>query len=114
RRARLDLRPRDLRASALAAPALRDEVVDPALALLVAGVPVLDGRVLDLRVLERDELDDGRVELVPVAHGRRAALEVGDRAPAVGDDERALELPRVGGVDPEVRRELHGAADARG
>src|SRR5262249_37484683 len=78
RRAGLDLRPRDLRAPAEAAPALGDEVVDAALAVLVARVPVLHGRVLDLGVVERDQLDDRGVELVLVALRRGAALQVAD------------------------------------
>src|SRR5690606_31841153 len=54
--------------------ALRDEVVDAAAALLAARIPVLHGRVLDLRALECDELDDGRVQLVLVALRRRAIV----------------------------------------
>src|SRR3712207_5329026 len=48
RRAGLDLGPADLGPAAAAGAALGDEVVDAALPFLVAGVPVLDGRVLDL------------------------------------------------------------------
>src|SRR5690606_31358821 len=48
RGARLDLRPGDLAALALAEAALGHEVVDAADPVLVAGVPVLNGRVLDL------------------------------------------------------------------
>ena len=59
RRPGLDLRPRDLRVRAAAIAAFRHEVVDSAAALLVAGIPVLHGRVFDLRVLERHQLDDG-------------------------------------------------------
>ena len=94
RRAGLDLRPRDLRALAAARAALGDEVVDAAAAFLVAGVPVLHRRVLDLGVVERDELDHRRVQLVLVALRRGAALEVGDVGALVGDDQRALELAR--------------------
>src|SRR5579862_4523542 len=112
RRTGLDLGPRDLRILLEADAALGDEVVDPALALSVAGVPVLHGRVLDLRVAMSDQLDDRCMELVLVAHRRRASLQVADVAARVGDDQRALELPRLGGVDAEVRRQLHRAADA--
>jgi hypothetical protein len=59
--------------------------------LLVARIPVLHGRVLDLRVVERNELDDGGVELILVAHRSRAAFEVAHVAAFVGDDQRALE-----------------------
>ena len=92
--------------------ALGDEVVDAALAFLVARVPVLDRRVLDRRVVERDELDHRRVQLVLVAHRRRAPFQVADVRALVGDDQRPLELPRVLRVDAEVGRELHRAANA--
>ncbi len=112
RRARLDLRPADPRTGAAALAALGDEVVDAAAALLVAGIPVLHGRVLDAGVRKRHQLHDRRVQLVLVAHRRGAALEVAHVAALVGDDERAFELPRVGRVDAEIRRELHRAAHA--
>ncbi len=105
--ARLHLRPADLRAVAAAVAALGDEVVDAALALGIAGVPVLDRRVLDLSVLERDQLDNGGVKLVLVALRRRAALEIGHVRALVGDDQRALELASLLLVDAEIGRELH-------
>src|SRR5436190_18351786 len=92
RRSGLDLRPRDLGVRTGTLAALRDEVVDPALTLFVARVPVLDRRILDRGALERDELDDRGVELILVLHRRRAALEVAHIAALVRDDERPLEL----------------------
>src|SRR5207342_1442503 len=103
RRTGFHLRPRNLRTRATALAALGHEVVDAAHAVLVAGVPVLYRAVLDLRILERDELDDRRVQLVLVAHRRRAAFEVGHVALVLGDDQRAFELPRAHRVDAEVR-----------
>src|ERR671912_1318427 len=50
-RAGLDLRPRNLRVAPAARAALGDEVVNAALPLLVARVPVLHGRVFDLGVV---------------------------------------------------------------
>src|SRR3546814_9171692 len=70
----------DLAAVAAAFGALGDEVVDAADAVLVAGIPVLHGRVLDLGVFQRHQLDDRSVQLVLVAHRRGAALQVGDRS----------------------------------
>ena len=61
----------------------------------VARIPVLDGRVLDLGVVERDQLDHGGMQLVLVAHRRGAAFEVAHVGALVGDDERALELAGV-------------------
>ena len=114
RRAGLDLRPRDLRPVAAAVAALGDEVVDAALAVGVARIPVLDGRVLDLGVVERDQLDHRGVELVLVAHRRGAALEIGDVGALLGDDQRPLELAGVPLVDAEIGRQLHRAAHALG
>ena len=79
---------------------------------LSPGIPVLHRRVLDLGVVERDQLDHGGVELVLVAHRRGAAFEVADVGALVGDDQRALELAGVRGVDAEVGRQLHRAAHA--
>src|SRR3546814_15580762 len=53
-RAGLHLGPRNLGVAAAAGAALGDEVVDAALAVLVAGVPVLHRGVLDLGVVEGD------------------------------------------------------------
>src|SRR5690242_2414570 len=56
RRARLELSPGDLRTGAAAVAAFGHEIVDAALAVRIARVPVLDGRILDLGILERDQL----------------------------------------------------------
>ncbi len=111
-RARLDLGPGNFGVDAEALAALGDEVVDPALPFLVPRVPVLDGRVFDLGVVESDQLHNRRVQLVAVAHGRGATFEVAHVRAFVRDNQRALELARVLGVDPEIRRELHRTPDA--
>ena len=108
----LHLRPGDLGVDAAARAALGDEIVDAALAFFVAGIPVLHGGIFDLGVIERDQFDHGRVQLVGVAHGRGAAFQVADVGAFVGDDQRALELAGVLGVDAEIGGQLHGAAHA--
>src|SRR5205823_45593 len=90
RRAGLDLGPRNLRARAAAGAALGHEIVDAALTLGVTRVPVLHGRVLDLRVLVRDQLDHRGVQLVLVALRRGAAFEIADIGALVGDQQGAL------------------------
>ena len=110
--ARLHLRPRDARARAAAFAALGDEVVDAAAALLVARVPVLHRGILDVRALQRHQFHHRRVQLVLVAHRRRAAFEVAHVAALVGDDQRALELAGIGRVDAEIGGQLHRAAHA--
>ena len=98
---------------AAAIAALGDEIVDAAAAGGVARIPVLDGRILDLGVVERDQLDHRRMQLVLVAHRRRAAFEIAHIGAPVGDDQRALELAGVALVDAEIGRQLHRAAHAR-
>src|SRR5439155_26976165 len=67
RRAGFHLGPRDLRARAATGAALGHEIVDAALALGVARIPVLHGRIFDLRILMRDQFDDRGVQLVFIA-----------------------------------------------
>ena len=54
------------------------------------------------------------MQLVLVAHGGGAAFKVAHVAVVVGNDECALKLSRVAGVDAEVAAQLHGAAHATG
>ena len=61
-----------LRAAAIAA--LGDEIVDAAVALGVARIPVLHGRIFDLGVVERDQFDHRGVQLVLVAHAAPCSL----------------------------------------
>ena len=113
-RAGFHLRPCNVRALARAQAALGDKVVDAATPLRVAGVPVLYGRVFDVRVVVCHQFHHGRVQLVLVALRRSAALQVAHVAAFLGNDERAFELPGVAGVDPKVRRKLHRAAHTLG
>ncbi len=85
---------------------LGDEVVD-------VRTPVLDRRVRHPRARLDDDLDDGRVQRVARVHRRRAALDVVHLRALVGDDQRALELPGVLGVDAEVRLQRHLDVHAR-
>ncbi len=111
RRTGLDLRPRDLRIHAAARTALCHEVINAALAVLVAGVPVLHGRIFDLGVVQSDELDDRRVKLIRIELRRRAAFVIGDVTAFFGDDQRSLELPRFLRVDAEIGRQAPSGSE---
>ena len=113
-RAGLDLGPGDLRAVAATVASLGDEIVDAALALGIARIPILHRRILDLRIVERNQLDHRRMQLVLVALRRRAAFEIGDVGAFLRDDQRALELARIPLVDAEIGRQLHRAAHPLG
>ena len=91
--------------------AFGDEIINSALAVFITRIPVLDGGVLDFRILKDDDLDDGCMELVLISHGGGAALQIGQISPLVGNEERALELTGVAGIDAEISAELHRAAD---
>ena len=109
-----DLRPGNFGVLAAAFAALGDEIVDSALAVLIAGIPVLHGGIFDLRVIESDQLDNRGVQLVFVANRRGAAFEIAHVGAFFGDDQSALELARFRGIDAEVGGKLHRAADAFG
>src|SRR3546814_13371821 len=64
RAAGFDLGPAHLAVGPRAQRALGDEIVDAALAVLVARIPVLDGRIFDLGIVERDQPYPGGFALV--------------------------------------------------
>ena len=82
--------------------------------MLVARIPVLHGGVFHLGVVLDYNLDDGGMELVLIAHWRGAALQVRHVSVVVGNDERALKLSSVAGVDAEIAAQLHRATHALG
>src|SRR4030095_11016281 len=104
RRAGLDLRPRDLRIHAAACTALGHEVINSALAGLIARIPVLHRRVLDLGIIERDELDDCGVKLISIELRSSTAFVVCDVATFFGDNQSSFELTRLLRVDTKVSR----------
>jgi len=65
--------------------------------------PVLHGDVLDLGALERDQFDHSAVQRGGIKLWCRATLHVSHLGAFIGDDESALELAEVFGVDAEVR-----------
>src|SRR4029077_12387580 len=105
----LDVGPRDLGWRPAAGAALGDKVVDAAAALGIARIPVLHGRIFDLRVFVGDQLDNGGVQLVLVSLRRGAALEIADVAASIGDQQSALELAALSGIDAEIGAQLHRA-----
>ena len=108
----LDLGPADLGVAAFAEAALGDEIEDAAQAVLVAGIPVLNGAVLDAGVVERHQFHHRRMKLVGVELGRGAAFEVTHGSAFFGHDERPLELAAFLVIDAEVGAQVHGAGDA--
>ena len=113
-RPRLDLRPADLRPVAPAVAALGHEIVDAALAVLVARPPVLHGGILDLGIFQRDQFHNSRVQLILVAHRRRTTFQIGHIRAFISNDERALELAGILGIHAEIGRQFHRAAHALG
>src|SRR5262249_10453037 len=88
RRAGLELRPGDLRVLAAAIAPLGDEIVDAAAALGVARIPVLNSRIFDFSVVERNQFDHSRVQLIFITDRGGAAFEVAHIGAAIGDDQR--------------------------
>src|SRR5438309_10950845 len=77
-------------------PAFRHEVEN-------IGSPVLHRDVLNLRALQRDEFHHSAVECWRIKLRRRAALHVGHFRAFIGNDEGALELTAVFGIDTGAR-----------
>ena len=102
RAAGFNLRPADLAVPPLAQSAFGDEIIDAALAFVVAGIPVLHGAVLDLGIIKRDQLYHRGMQLILIAHRRGAAFEIADIAALVGDDQRAFELASIFRIDAEI------------
>ncbi len=87
--------------------ALGHEVVD-------IGGPVLDRGVAAPGAVLDENLDDGGVHRVGGVHRRAAAFDVMAKTVVIADDERALELAELLGVDAEVHRERDIAFHALG
>ena len=112
--ARLHLRPREFAALTTQVATLGHQIQHTALAVFIARIPVLNGRILHFRTIHHDNLDDGRVQLVFIAHGGGAAFEIADIRIVVGNNQRTLKLPRIAGIDAEIRAELHRATNTLG
>ena len=82
--------------------AFGDEVIDSAFAVLVSRVPVLHGRILDFRIRANYYFHDSCVELVLVPHGCGTSLEIREIGAFVGNEECALELTGLTGIDAEI------------
>src|SRR5690606_21066034 len=72
------LSPGYMRTVAATFTALRDEVVDTALPVLVSWVPVLHCGVLHLGIFKGNNLNHRSVQLVLIAHGRGTAFQITD------------------------------------
>ena len=87
--------------------AFGDEVED-------VGAPVLHSDVLDFGAFHGDEFDDGGVEGGGFEFGCGATFHVHDFGAFIGDDEGALELAELLGVDAEVGLQRVADFDAFG
>ena len=85
------------------------KVQDTTLAIFVAGIPILYGRVFDFGTILHNNLNDGCMQLVFVTHRGGASFEITDISILIGDDESTLELPYALRIDAKVGAEFHGA-----
>ena len=90
------------------------EVINAAAPLRIARIPVLHRGVFDFGAVEGHQFNHRGVQLVFIAHRRRAALQIAHMTAFIGDDQRALELAGLGLIDAEVSGQLHGTAHALG
>ena len=111
-RASLHLCPGDFGIGAGAFAPLGNKVEHTTLAVLVAGVPVLQGAVFDFSAFHGHQFNYRSVQLVGFAHRRGAAFEVTDVGALVSHNQRPLKLAAIGLVDTEVGHQLDGATHA--
>ena len=102
-RTRFYLRPRQLGVYSAQVAALGNEVEHAAFSVFIARIPVLNGGVVHLGIVFNDDLNDGGMQLVFIAHGCRAAFKITYIGIVFGHNERAFELPGVASVNSEVR-----------
>ena len=114
RRPSLDLGPGDFCPRPCTQATLGDEVVDAALTVLIAGIPVLYGAVFDLCVTHGHQLYHGCMQLVLVAHRSGTPFEVTYVGSLVCNDQGALKLPCIALVDAKIGRKFHRTAHALG
>ena len=93
----------------MADTSLGHEVIDTTLAILIAGVPILHGRILNLRIAQYHNLNHRSVELVLVTARSGTTLQIAHIRALVGHNQRTLELTRTRRIDAEIGRELHWA-----
>ena len=74
----------------------------------------MQGRVFNLRIIQRHQLHHCGVQLVGLAHRGGAALQIADVGAFLGHDEGTFKLPAIQGVDAEVGHQFHRAADSLG
>ena len=108
----LHLCPTQLRVDTTQIASLGYEVEHTTLAMFIARIPVLDGRVFHLGIVLDDNLDDSRMELVFITHWCGTTLQVRYVSIIIGDNQCTLKLTRVAGVDAEVTTQLHRATHA--
>src|SRR5574344_37396 len=106
-RTRLHLCPRQLTVVATQVASLGDEVEHTALSIFIARIPVLHGGIFHLGIVVDDNLDDGGMELVLIAHRSRTSLKIRHIRIVVGNDERALKLSCIARIDTEITAQFH-------
>ena len=83
---------------------LGNEVVYSTLTILIAWVPILHCRVLNLGIALNDNFDNCRVKLILIALWCGTTLEVANIRALVGNNQRTLKLACTLGIDAEVGR----------
>ena len=109
-----NLRPRNFRMVARTQTALGYKVVNTPFTIFIARVPVLHGRVFDLRTLHGIKFYHGCMQLVFIAHRRCATFQVTYIRAFIGYNQCSFKLTGVGCINAEVSRKFHRATHTLG
>ena len=86
---------------------LGHEVENTSSPLRISRIPVLDSRVLHVRIFLHDYLHDCGMELVLVPHRSGTPFHVADIGAFIGNYQRPFKLPCPLCIDSEVAGQLH-------
>ena len=111
-RSRFYLRPRDFGIIAAAGRPLGNKVINAAFAVLIAGIPVLNGGIFNFGVFIDNNLHNSGMQLILIALRRRTAFQIRHITFIIGNNQRTLKLPGILGINTKISRKFHRTAHA--
>ena len=113
-RAGFNLGPRKFRVFPFANSPFGHKVINTALSLFIAGIPVLNRRIFHFSIFHHHNFHNGCMQLVFITHGCCTTFQIGNVAVLIGHDQCPLKLPGIHSIDTEISGKFHGAANPFG
>src|SRR5690606_12538859 len=84
-----------------------DKIINSALALFIAGIPVLNCGIFDFCILQSNQLHNGGMQLIFVSLRCRTTLKVIDETSFISNHQRSFKLSSILSVDSEISGEIN-------